>query len=239
MRVDNTKPFKLNHDKITSGWEQWKKDNPHVDLTFDGDLADWAEDRNNCKCEECESKRGKFMTYSASDYSVFENIGISAQSFNGTQHINVKFKKLHDECILPSYAKDGDAGLDCFAVSDAEITDTYIGYKLGFAVEIPKGYVGLLYPRSSVSKKDLLLANSVGIIDSGFRSEVEARFKPAYILDEIGGSTYIGARNNRKYKKGEAICQLIIMPYPQINPVWADKLSETERGNGGFGSSGR
>lgn len=140
----------------------------------------------------------------------------------------VNFKKLHDDVVLPKYAKLGDAGLDCYAVSDPIITNTYVSYKLGFAVEFPIGYVGFIFPRSSISKYDLVMANSVGVIDSQYRGEVEARFK------------IVNNNNNiltpmKMYNKGDAICQLIIMPHPTIYPVWVDILTDTDRGSGGFG----
>ena len=146
--------------------------------------------------------------------------------------IEVNFKKLHEDAVLPAYAKPGDAGMDCYAVSDPIIAESYVAYNLGFAVEIPKGYVGLLFPRSSVSKKDLVMANSVGVIDSGYRGEVQARFKPTY-WSPVTQS--IHATMDGSYKNGDAVCQLVILPHPQVKAKWADELSETVRGEGGFG----
>lgn len=143
--------------------------------------------------------------------------------------MNVKFKKLHEDAVLPQYAKSGDAGMDCYSVGDPIVKTKYVAYNLGFAVEIPEGYVGLLFPRSSVSKKDLVLANSVGVIDSGYRGEVQARFKST-VLQE-------GSQGYDIYSKNQAVCQLMILPYPTIEAEWADELSDTERGEGGFGST--
>ena len=140
--------------------------------------------------------------------------------------LDVKFKKLHEDAVLPYYATDGSAGLDCHTVTDPIIEARYVCYKLGIAMEIPKNYVGLLFPRSSVSKKDLMLANAVGVVDFDFRGEVQARFKQ--INPEL---------KSNQYKKGDAVCQLIILPYPKIKPQWADELSDTVRGEGGFGST--
>lgn len=139
--------------------------------------------------------------------------------------MNIKFKKLHEKAVLPSYAKKGDAGMDCIAVS-MERTALYIEYKLGFAIEVPEGYVALAFPRSSVSKKDMMLANAVGVIDSGYRGEVTARFK------------YNDYKDSDLYAVGDRVCQLVILPYPTIETMWTDELSETERGTGGYGSSG-
>lgn len=137
--------------------------------------------------------------------------------------MQVKFKKLHDNAVLPTYAKSGDAGADCVATA-VESTDLYLEYKLGFSMEVPDGYVGLLFPRSSISKKDLMLANSIGVIDAGYRGEVAVRFK-------------YGVGGDNQYGVGERVCQLIVIPYPKIEHIWADELSDTERGAGGFGST--
>lgn len=99
-------------------------------------------------------------------------------------------------------------------------------YGCGLAVEIPEGYVGLVFPRSSNAKKDLLLSNSVGVIDSGYRGEIMAKFKTLRPLPQM-------------YKVGERFAQLIIMPIPDIEWEEAEKLSDSERGTGGYGSSGR
>lgn len=155
--------------------------------------------------------------------------------------LNVKFKKLHEDAVLPQYAKYGDAGMDCYSVSEPEFKDTYVGYKLGFAVEIPYGYVGLLFPRSSNSKKDLILSNSVGVIDSGYRGEVEARFRDVNfdtIYKNFDGMEYM-SEDTKIYSKGDAVCQLMILPYPKVEAMWAFELSDTIRGTSGFGSTGK
>ena len=140
--------------------------------------------------------------------------------------IKVPIKKLHPNAVIPTYSKEGDAGMDLTSVS-IEHTEDYISYKTGLSFEIPSGYVGLIFPRSSNSKKDLLLTNSVGVIDSGYRGEVELRFKP--IL------------NNTRlliYDVGDRIGQIMIIPYPTIEFIETENLSNSERGEGGFGSTG-
>mgnify|MGYP003522542292 CR=1 FL=1 len=138
--------------------------------------------------------------------------------------MQVKLKKLHPDAVLPTYAKPGDAGMDmvCTAVN---VTDDYWEYETGISMEIPEGYVGLLFPRSSNSKFALLMCNSVGIIDSKYRGPINFRYK------QVGS----GAR----YNKGDRVGQIMIMPYPQVQFVEVDELSETERGEGGFGSTGK
>ncbi len=137
--------------------------------------------------------------------------------------MNVKIKKLHELVEIPTYAQPGDAGLDLTAVDIT--TDEYGNAVIhtGLAVEIPEGYVGLVFPRSSISKYDMHLRNSVGVIDSGYRGEIIVKFgyKPEGTL----------------YKMGDKIAQLIILPYPQITFEEVTELSETERGEGGFGST--
>lgn len=146
----------------------------------------------------------------------------------GSVPVRVPIKKLSSDAIIPTYSKEGDAGMDLTAVSK-EITDDYISYKTGLSFEIPSGYVGLLFPRSSNSKKDLLLTNSVGVIDSGYRGEVELRFKPI-----LNGKL----ENIKSYEVGDRVGQIMIVPYPKIEFVETENLSQSQRGDGGFGSTG-
>ena len=139
--------------------------------------------------------------------------------------MDVKIKKLDKKAVLPKYAKEGDAGMDLTATSSWMDDDGNICYGTGIAIEIPKGYVGLVFPRSSNSKKDLFLTNSVGVIDSGYRGQIKFKFK-----------SWQGSKNI--YNLGDRIGQIIIMPYPTINFIEVDELSETERGTCGYGSSG-
>ena len=150
--------------------------------------------------------------------------------------MEVNIKKLHPNAVIPTYAKDGDAGMDLTAVTKSYDRDGNIVYGTGLAFEIPKGYVGLVFPRSSISNLDITMSNCVGVIDSGYRGEVTAKFKPAMLFNREQRPIIL---NNRIYNVGERIAQLIIIPYPQITFVEADELSETERGAGGYGSSGK
>lgn len=143
----------------------------------------------------------------------------------------VKFKKLNNQAFIPRYAKEGDAGLDMFCISVNKTVD-YIEYDTGIALEIPKGYVGLLFPRSSNSKKDLLLCNSVGVIDSGFRGSVRFRFKT--VTNELKVKV-----NASIYEVGDACGQLMIIPYPTVELLEVEELVDTERGEGCFGSSNK
>ena len=173
--------------------------------------------------------------------------------------MELKIKKLHKDAVIPKYAKPGDAGMDLTAVSMKIDEYGNICYGTGLAFEIPEGYVGLVFPRSSNHKKGVILTNCVGVIDSGYRGEVSFKFRPLIEVanefacekikkdykercpsfdenQEIYLLRYPG--NSTTFKVGDRIGQIIIIPYPQIDFVEVDELSETERGTGGYGSSG-
>lgn len=144
--------------------------------------------------------------------------------------MKVRFKKLVSDAVEPRKAHDSDAGFDLVAVSGGwvEKERVYV-YHTGLAFEIPEGYVGLVFPRSSVAKKDLVLSNCVGVIDSGYRGEVLAKFGLAnrpHVEDPI-------------YHIGDRIVQLIIIKLPEVEMVEVDELSESDRGEGGYGSTGK
>jgi dUTP pyrophosphatase len=141
--------------------------------------------------------------------------------------MKVKIKKLHKDAIIPKYAKPGDAALDLTAI-DYEIEGNIITYDTGLAIEIPEGHVGLLFPRSSVFKKDLIMANSVGVIDSQYRGSIMFKYRSTakdYYFEKV-------------FDENERIGQIMIIPYPQIEFEEVDELSSTDRGTGGFGSTG-
>ena len=148
-------------------------------------------------------------------------------------NMKVKIKKLNEGAIVPSYSKQGDAGLDFTAVEISRDNVGNITYHTGLAVEIPEGYVGLLFPRSSISKKQQFLTNSVGVIDSGYRGEIMAKFKPVMGSYE----SILDLFESNEYQVGDRIVQLIILPYPQIEFEEVEELSVSERGYGGFGST--
>jgi len=137
--------------------------------------------------------------------------------------MKVKIKRLHPDAVVPSYAKAGDAGMDLTAV-EMEREWNIVTYKTGLAIEIPEGHVGLLFPRSSVYKTSMVLSNCVGVIDSGYRGEIMLKFR--------------STESNKAYEVGDRVGQLIIMPYPQVEFEEAESLSETDRGHGGYGSTG-
>lgn len=165
--------------------------------------------------------------------------------------MKVNIKKLSEDAIIPQYAKPGDAGMDVVATS-VNITDKYIEYGTGLAFEVPEGYVMLIFPRSSVSKYDLSLANSVGVLDSSYRGELKLRFKRNYVIKHLGDNKTLEKSAfehrispteilicDKIYEVGDKVGQIMIVPYPQIEFNEVEELSETDRGSGGFGSTGK
>jgi dUTP pyrophosphatase len=142
--------------------------------------------------------------------------------------LTVKFRKLVSEAVTPQYAQDGDAGMDLTAIS-FRVTDTFMEYGTGIAVEIPHGHVGLLFPRSSITKSapGVSLKNSVGVIDSNYRGEILIRFELPYSA-EMGGTIPV---------VGDKVAQLLIIPYPTVHMEEVRELSDSNRGQGGFGST--
>lgn len=145
------------------------------------------------------------------------------------QKIQLKIKKLLPEAKLPVYGSASAAGADLYALSEHAIrigaNETAIVHT-GLAAEIPEGYVGLIFARSGLAtKKGLAPANKVGVIDSDYRGEIR-----------------VAMHNDSKYMQSvepyERVAQLVIMPYVCADIVEADGLSDTERGEGGFGSTG-
>ncbi len=137
--------------------------------------------------------------------------------------LKIKIKKLHENAVIPAYSRNGDAALDVFAVTKTE-TENFIEYGTGLAIEMPENYVCLVFPRSSVSNKKLSQANSVGILDSGYRGELKYRFYK---------------HGNEEYDIGDRIGQIMIIPHPKVQFEEVSELSESERGEGGFGSTGK
>ena len=153
--------------------------------------------------------------------------------------MEIKIKKLSDKGVIPTCAKHGDAGMDLTATSKSYDEYGNVVYGTSLAFEIPEGFVGLLFPRSSNTKKDLTLGNSVGVLDSGYRGEVFFKFKPlAYKGENEDGKYELSIDHVVDYGVGDRIGQIIVIPHPKVTFVEVDELSSTDRGDGGFGSSG-
>jgi len=140
--------------------------------------------------------------------------------------MKVRFKKLDENAKMPTRAHEHDAGIDLYAC-DIPVFDERenLSYDTQIAIEIPEGYVGLVFPRSSICNHGLMLSNGVGVIDSNYRGSIKLKFKFIPRGDV--------------YTKGDKIGQLIIIPYPKIELEESDELTETDRGEGGYGSTGR
>lgn len=138
--------------------------------------------------------------------------------------VTVKFKKIREEATIPSYAKEGDAGMDLFSTSLVR-NGKYHEYGTGLCMEIPKGYVGLVFPRSSISETGHYLRNSVGVIDSGYRGEIKIRMSIPFLEE-------------KEYDVGHKIAQLLIIKLPWVEVQEVLDLSDSDRGSGGFGSTG-
>lgn len=137
--------------------------------------------------------------------------------------MEVRYKKLSKKAKEPSRAHKGDAGYDLYVSRCGYEREVWVCHS-DVAFEIPEGHVGLVFPRSSIADTAMMLSNSVGVIDSCYRGEVSAKFR----VVDVG----------RVYREGDRFAQLVIIPYPEVVLVESDKLSDTDRGEGGYGSSG-
>ena len=143
--------------------------------------------------------------------------------------MDIKFKKVAENVIAPTYGSEQAAGADLRAVGEGAIavkphTTTMVG--TGIAVQIPDGYVGLVFARSGVAaKRDLAPANKVGVIDSDYRGEIK-------VAMHNHGDT------EQTIEPGERIAQLVVMPYIKCRFECVTELTSTDRAGGGFGSTG-
>lgn len=176
--------------------------------------------------------------------------------------MKIKFKKLLHNAVTPLQGHRGDAGYDLTAAEVTIDDNGIITYNSGIAVEIPHGYVGLLFPRSSIYKKGLKLTNCVGVIDSPYRGPVMAKFDtnisywdsvytpseplhqtlletgilPVYLeKDDVEKGIQIELEI---YKIGDRFIQLVIVPIPDVEYEEVEELSDSSRGEGGYGSTG-
>ena len=141
--------------------------------------------------------------------------------------MNIKIKKLVEEAVIPGYAKPGDACMDLTAISKKIVDENnygYVEYGFGLAFELPENHVMFIFPRSSISDTGLILSNAVGVVDETYRGEVRARFK--WIPE------------TRQYNIGDRVAQFIVMERTPMILEVVKELSETVRGEGGFGSTG-
>jgi dUTP pyrophosphatase len=143
--------------------------------------------------------------------------------------VQLRFARLRDSAVLPTRAHDGDAGIDLYAAEAAHLgPGERWSVPTGVAVEIPEGHAGLVLPRSGLAREHgIALVNSPGLIDSGYRGEVRV-----LLLNTDPAEVYRVAPCDR-------IAQLMVVPFAAVEPVEAEALVDSARGDGGFGSSGR
>jgi dUTP pyrophosphatase len=143
--------------------------------------------------------------------------------------MNLRFARLSEAAVLPTRAHEGDAGLDIYAAEPAHIgPGERWSVSTGVAVEIPDGHAGLVLPRSGLARKHgISLVNSPGLIDAGYRGELTV-----LLLNTDPAEVY-------RVEPGDRIAQLVVVAVAAVEPIEAEELSESARGEGGFGSSGR
>lgn len=140
--------------------------------------------------------------------------------------MKIKIKKLHENAVIPFHAKDGDAGMDLTVTTmEYDGIANVMKYNFGIAVQIPKGYVGLVFPRSSIYKTGMKMTNSVGVIDSGYRGEISAVMTQNSV--------------HNIYRPGDRAAQLVIIKHETVQFEEVNELEGSERGEGGYGSTGK
>jgi dUTP pyrophosphatase len=142
---------------------------------------------------------------------------------------DIRFQRLSPDAVLPGRANTGDAGLDLATVEHVSLAPGERRLvRTGLAVEIPAGHGGLVLPRSGLAlKHGVTGVNSPGLIDSGYRGEI------GVILLNTDQAESVD------FEVGDRIAQLLVVPFNELSPTWAENLEDSDRGNGGFGSSGR
>ena len=149
--------------------------------------------------------------------------------FNAGEKTNVKIKKVREKAQIPTYGSAFAAGADLYACLDGDISvqaGKTVMVPTGIAAEIPFGFAGLIFARSGLAtKQDLAPANKVGVVDCDYRGEIMV-------------SLHNHGLQTRIVKNGDRIAQLLIMPYITAEFEETDDISDTERGAGGFGSTG-
>lgn len=151
--------------------------------------------------------------------------------------MKIKYKKLSEKASTPYKKYNVDAGFDLTATWIKE-NEKYVEYGTDIAFEIPEGYVGLLFPRSSVRNQDLMLKNSVGVVDASYRGEIKFSFYGTNPTRFTVGSNKHVKYEIDKYQVGDRCGQIVIIKIPDIELIESNELSETDRGTKGYGSSG-
>lgn len=169
---------------------------------------------------------GEAVEYTNTDFLSREKKEKIVPYYNTTTYIAVKFKRLTKTAILPTYGTSGAAGFDIYSDEDRHVFDNPQRIKTGIAYELPPGHGFFIIPRSGMASKQLYVANTPGLLDSDYRGELMVLcWTPSHSGFEI--------------KQGERIAQGFIIPIPHVMFEEVDELSSTDRGAGGFGSTGK
>lgn len=150
----------------------------------------------------------------------------------------IYYKKLDPEAKAPFKKIDVDAGYDLYALRKEE-KPKYVVYYTGIAFEIPVGFVGLIFPRSSVTDYDLMLKNCVGVIDASYRGEIMCRFFGTKTITYRVGTNEAIIYGDEVYNVGDRIAQVVFLELPKVHLKEVQELSDTQRGSGGFGHTGK
>lgn len=145
--------------------------------------------------------------------------------------MKLNFKKLNENAVMPTYGSEFAAGADLYACTNGETVVIESGetklIKTGLAMEIPEGYAGLIYARSGIAnKRGLAPSNKVGVVDSDYRGEIMV-------------SLHNHSNETQSIADGERIAQMVITPFLKVEYQEVEEISETVRGEGGFGSTGK
>lgn len=140
--------------------------------------------------------------------------------------MQIKFKKLNENAVAPNYAHSFDAGMDLFSLENISISvGERVQISTGIAMEIPEGYVGLIWDKSGLAQKSGLKTLG-GVVDSQYRGEIK-----------IGIINLSG--ENFQFEKGQKVAQMLIQKVEQVELIETENLSDTSRGEDGFGSTGK
>lgn len=218
------------------GDEEWQKfldeyDEEYGEGNWEDEMDKWWEEYNN----RFEEQNDEEWDNSLGDYDEdeWEKANRMYDEYDNMNDLwedepILKVKKLHKDAIIPKQATTGSACFDLYMPCDYTFVGNSKLVGIGLAFEIPEGHVMLVMPRSSTGlETPLRQSNSIGVIDSDYRGEVGVMFDIA--------------RGEYQYtvKKGESVAQAMILKLPEVSIIEVDELSETERGEGGFGSTGK
>jgi dUTP pyrophosphatase len=204
-------------------------------------------ERDNVSKEEAAKASDAFIDFITHQIDILENISDKKRNFIRTYILTpivdvVKTAtdkyhsysielpiKLEDGAMMPTYAHDSDAAADLYALEDTNLNAHTYGNKIrtGVSIQLPEGWLAMILPRSSIgARTPFRLSNSVGLIDSGYRGEL--------------GVLYDNTSNEDSFiRKGDRIAQLLVMPSYRFKGIQVDSLEDSDRGAGGFGSTGK